>query len=133
LKSKGEDAGNGEQQRRSEAKTLKKELILLILCGGEKQVRTNNKQEEQTNRHAKNIIFIIFLNVFLAKQRASQTRTAAGKKRRVTTLQNWRTELRQEGGGKAANSCAIFTLDEGCSRIEGGIGQDTQHTPIAHQ
>ena len=42
-------------------------------------MRTNNKQEKQTNRHAKNIIYFIFLNVFLAKQQASQTRTAAGK------------------------------------------------------
>jgi hypothetical protein len=36
--------------------------------------RTKNKQEKQTNRDAKNIIYFIFLNVFLAKQQ-----NAAGK------------------------------------------------------
>ena len=61
------------------SKDVEEGIDFIDLCGGEKQVRTNNKQEKQTNRHAKNIIFIIFLNVFLAKQRASQTRTAAGK------------------------------------------------------
>jgi len=50
LKSKGEDAGNGEQQRRSEAKTLKKELILLIcVVGKSKCEQTTNKKSKQTD------------------------------------------------------------------------------------
>jgi len=107
LRSKGEDTGNGEQQqRRSEAKALKKELILLICV-------VRNKHENQTNRHAKKIIYFIFLNVFLAEpHRAAQWRGGGQQRAPVSPERGRRghdaaaARVREQARGVQTHACA---------------------------